>query len=38
MESEKVMFDAILAGKSIDEAVLLASQTDDTVDDEIELF
>ena len=38
MESEKVMFDAILAGKSIDEAVLLASHTDDTDDDEIELF
>jgi hypothetical protein len=38
MESEKVMFDAILEGKSIDEAVLLAAQADDTDDDEIELF
>jgi len=38
MESEKVMFDAILSGKSIDEAILLASQTDDSEDDDIELF
>jgi hypothetical protein len=38
MESEKVMFDAILAGKSIDDAVFLASQIDDSDDDEIELF
>ncbi len=38
MESEKIMFDAILEGKSIDEAVLLASNVDDTDEDEIELF
>lgn len=38
MESEKVMFDAILAGKSIDDAVLLASKVDDVDEDEIELF
>ena len=38
MESEKVMFDAILAGKSIDEAVHLAAQVDEKIEDEIELF
>ncbi|MCK5831640.1 MAG: hypothetical protein KAH20_15200 [Methylococcales bacterium] len=38
MESEKIMFDAILQGKSIDEAVQLANKADDTEDDEIELF
>ncbi|MCF6250039.1 MAG: hypothetical protein L3J75_02040 [Methylococcaceae bacterium] len=38
MESEKVMFDAILAGKSIEEAVHLATQVDEKIEDEIELF
>lgn len=40
MESEKVMFDAIVAGKSIDEAVQLAAEVDekDEDDNEIELF
>lgn len=37
MESEKVMFDAILQGKSIEEALKLAVQSDEE-DDEIELF
>lgn len=38
MESEKIMFDAILQGKSIDEAVQLAAHADESEDDEIELF
>lgn len=38
MESEKVMFDAILEGKSMEEAVKLAAQAGDTEDDDIELF
>ncbi len=39
MESEKVMFDAILQGKSIDEALLLVAEFDKQADDdEIELF
>jgi hypothetical protein len=38
MESEKVMFDAIISGKSIDEAIQLAAKVDDVDDDEIELF
>ncbi len=37
MESEKVMFDAILKGKTIEEAIKLATLTD-KLDDEIELF
>ena len=40
MESEKIMFDAILQGKSIDEAIQLADKADDDTDeeDDIELF
>jgi hypothetical protein len=38
MESEKIMFDAVLAGKSIDEAIKLSSAVDDSDEDEIELF
>ncbi len=39
MESEKAIFDAIIQGKSIDEAVLLANQVKETDDnDDIELF
>jgi len=39
MESEKVMFDAILQGKSIDEALALASQAEGSSDhNEVELF
>ncbi|QPK64200.1 hypothetical protein IVG45_04290 [Methylomonas sp. LL1] len=39
MESEKIMFDAILQGKSIDEALALASDSANNVpQDEIELF
>ncbi len=38
MESEKVMFDAILEGKSIEEALRLASETDENQEDDIELF
>lgn len=40
MESEKVMFDAIVQGKSIEEAIKLAAQADDAGkdEDEIELF
>ncbi len=38
MESEKVMFDAILQGKSIDEAIQLAGKVDDDEDEDIELF
>ncbi|MFK5948162.1 MAG: hypothetical protein QM500_05270, partial [Methylococcales bacterium] len=37
MESEKVMFDAILKGKTVEEAIKLATLTDE-LDDEIELF
>jgi len=38
MESEKAMFDAIIQGKGIDEAVRLAAIADDEHEDEIELF
>lgn len=38
MESEKTMFDAILQGKSVEEAVKLAAQVDEANEDEIELF
>jgi hypothetical protein len=40
MESEKIMFDAILQGNSIDEAIQLAANADDsaTNEDDIELF
>ena len=38
MESEKAMFDAIIQGKDIDEAVRLAALADDEHEDEIELF
>jgi len=41
MESEKVMFDAILQGKTIEEAISLANEVDQASndeDDEIELF
>lgn len=40
MESEKAMFDAILQGKSIDEAIQLAVKVDlaDKADDDVELF
>lgn len=39
MESEKIMFDAILQGKSIDEAIQLASETEESdEEDDIELF
>lgn len=39
MESEKIMFDAILQGKSIDEAINLAALADEDGDeDEVELF
>lgn len=38
MESEKVMFDAILEGKSIDEALDLASEINVADHNEIELF
>jgi hypothetical protein len=38
MEEEKVMFDAILQGKSIDEALALAAAYEGKNDDEIELF
>lgn len=39
MESEKVMFDAIIQGKSIEEAIqLIASTEQDNDEDEIELF
>jgi len=37
MESEKILFDAILQGKSIEEALQLVNQSDEE-DDEIELF
>jgi len=38
MESEKAMFDAILQGKSIEEAIKLAALSDEQEEDEIELF
>lgn len=38
MESEKVMFDAIVHGKSIEEALILAAEFKQQDDDEIELF
>ncbi len=41
MESEKVMFDAILEGKTIEEAVAMAAEYDDkneAAEDDIELF
>lgn len=38
MESEKIMFDAIVSGKSIEEAIQLAAEADEVDDDEIELF
>jgi hypothetical protein len=38
MESEKVMFDAILQGKSIDEALTLASHVEVADSNEVELF
>ncbi|MCK4840494.1 MAG: hypothetical protein KAT04_01280 [Methylococcales bacterium] len=38
MESEKIMFDAILQGKSIDEAVRLTTQIEQDDEDDIELF
>lgn len=38
MESEKVMFDAILQGKSVGEAVELAKNADQQNEDNIELF
>lgn len=42
MESEKVMFDAVLSGKSIDEALAMASAANQTLspndEDDIELF
>ncbi len=37
MESEKILFDAILQGKSIEEAIKIAAKADEE-DDEIELF
>ncbi len=39
MESEKIMFDAVLSGKTIDEALSLAAQIEENDDeDDIELF
>lgn len=40
MESEKAMFDAILEGKTIDEAIAIAAEyeTEDEKDNEVELF
>jgi hypothetical protein len=38
MESEKIMFDAVLQGKSIEEAIKLANKADENDEDEIELF
>jgi len=38
MESEKILFDALLQGKSIEEAIKLAAQADENDEDEIELF
>ncbi len=38
MESEKVMFDAILEGKTMEEAIQLALESDENQEDDIELF
>jgi len=40
MESEKAMFDAILEGKTIEEAMVIAAEFENNSadDDEIELF
>jgi len=38
MESEKVLFDALLQGKTIEEAVALAAQSDEDDEDDVELF
>lgn len=38
MESEKAMFDAVLQGKSVEEALKLAALADQVDDDEVELF
>jgi hypothetical protein len=38
MESEKIMFDAILSGKTMEEAVQLATEIDAADEDDIELF
>ncbi len=38
IESEKIMFDAVLQGKSIEDAIKLAAQANDNDEDEIELF
>lgn len=38
MESEKVLFDALLQGKTIEEAVALAAQSDEADEDDVELF
>jgi len=38
MESEKALFDALLQGKSIEEATALAAQSDEDDEDDVELF
>ncbi len=38
MESEKAMFDAVLQGKSVEEALQMAVLADQADDDEVELF
>lgn len=38
MESEKILFDALLQGKSIEDAVKLAALADEDGEDEVELF
>lgn len=38
IESEKIMFDAVLKGKSIEEAIKLAANADKADEDDIELF
>jgi hypothetical protein len=38
MEQERIMFDAILAGKSLEEAIELVNEAEKTDDDNIELF
>ncbi len=38
MESEKIMFDAILKGKTMEEAIALASSVQEKEEDDIELF
>ncbi len=38
MESEKAMFDAILQGKSLEEALALVNETEDQEEEDIELF